>query len=97
MHPAVSESPTTLAWLRVVCCRQVSFKYCSTFDSADAGNIGPVTCALLATLTVGFVFACPAFPLNARGANKGYLFVGGVLLNESGMGTIRSRRCEMPT
>ena len=28
--------------------RQFYFKYCSTFDSTDAGNIGPVADALLA-------------------------------------------------
>ena len=28
---------------------------------------------------------CPAFPANARSVYQGYLFVGGTLLNESGM------------
>jgi uncharacterized protein YgbK (DUF1537 family) len=82
---AVSESLATLAWLRGAGCRQVFFKYCSTFDSTDAGNIGPVADALLAALGSGFALACPAFPLNARSVYQGYLFVGGVLLNESGM------------
>jgi uncharacterized protein YgbK (DUF1537 family) len=85
----VSKSLTTLAWLRTVCCRQVLFKYCSTFDSTDAGNIGPVADALLAALAVGFAFACPAFPLNARSVYKGYVFVGGVRLNESRMANHR--------
>jgi uncharacterized protein YgbK (DUF1537 family) len=86
VRQAVSESLTTLAWLCAVCCRQVFFKYCSTFDSTGAGNTGPVANALLAALAVGLALACPAFPLNARSVYKSYLFVGGVLLNESRMG-----------
>jgi uncharacterized protein YgbK (DUF1537 family) len=69
-----------------VCCRQALFKYYLTFDSTDAGNIGPVADSLLMALAVSFALACPAFPLNARRVYKGCLFVGGVLLNESGMG-----------
>ncbi len=60
-------------------------KYCSTFDSTDKGNIGPVGEALLAALDGEFTIACPAFPRNQRTVCKGYLFVGDVLLNESGM------------
>ena len=43
-------------------CRQFFFKYCSTFDSTEAGNIGPVADALIAALGCGFALACPAFP-----------------------------------
>jgi 3-dehydrotetronate 4-kinase len=82
---AVEESLAALAWLRVAGCRQFFFKYCSTFDSTDAGNIGPVADALIAALGCGFALACPAFPANARSVYQGHLFVGGVLLNESGM------------
>src|SRR5262249_48789275 len=53
--------------------------------STDAGNIGPVADALIAALGCGFALACPAFPANARSVYQGYLFVGGTLLNESGM------------
>ena len=42
------------------------FKYCSTFDSTDAGNIGPVAEALLASLGGDFTIACPAFPATGR-------------------------------
>jgi len=65
--------------------RQLFFKYCSTFDSTDAGNIGPVADALLKRLGAGFALACPAFPANARSIFQGHLFVGAHLLNESGM------------
>jgi uncharacterized protein YgbK (DUF1537 family) len=82
---AVSESLAALAWLRAAGCRQFFFKYCSTFDSTDHGNIGPVADALVAALDCGFALACPAFPVNGRSVYQGYLFVGNMLLNESGM------------
>src|ERR687883_512295 len=44
---AVEESLAALHWLKQAGCRQFYFKYCSTFDSTDAGNIGPVTEALM--------------------------------------------------
>jgi len=84
---AVSESLAALAWLRDAGCRQFFFKYCSTFDSTDRGNIGPVADALVSALDCGFALACPAFPVNGRSVYQGYLFVGNVLLNESGMET----------
>ncbi len=82
---AVSQSLQALAWLRGRGCQQVVFKYCSTFDSTDAGNIGPVADALLRALDHDFALVCPAFPENRRTVYKGYLFAGDVLLNESGM------------
>ena len=47
---AVAQALAALGWLRDGGARQIYFKYCSTFDSTDAGNIGPVTDALLAAL-----------------------------------------------
>jgi uncharacterized protein YgbK (DUF1537 family) len=74
-----------LAWLRAQGARQIYFKYCSTFDSTAQGNIGPVTEALMDALQTDFTIATPAFPDNGRTVFKGHLFVGEVLLNESGM------------
>ena len=82
---AVSLSLAALAWLREAGARQYFFKYCSTFDSTDAGNIGPVADALLVALGAPFTIACPAFPTNKRTIYQGYLFVGDRLLSESGM------------
>ncbi len=82
---AVQQSLAALAWLQRAGCRQFFFKYCSTFDSTEAGNIGPVAEALVAALGCGFAIACPAFPANARTVYQGHLFVGAALLNESGM------------
>src|SRR4051812_40654881 len=39
---AVAESLGALAWLKQEGARQIFFKYCSTFDSTDKGNIGSV-------------------------------------------------------
>jgi uncharacterized protein YgbK (DUF1537 family) len=82
---AIDQSLSALRWLQAAGCRQYFFKYCSTFDSTDKGNIGPVADALLDALGSNFTIACPAFPKNRRMIYKGYLFVGDVLLNESGM------------
>ncbi len=81
---AVAQSLAALDWLQARGARQVVFKYCSTFDSTDAGNIGPVADALLDRLG-GIAVVCPAFPANRRTIYRGYLFVGDVLLSESSM------------
>jgi 3-dehydrotetronate 4-kinase len=65
--------------------RQLFFKYCSTFDSTDEGNIGPVAEALLAHLGARQAIVCPAFPTNKRTVYQGNLFVGDVPLSESPM------------
>jgi uncharacterized protein YgbK (DUF1537 family) len=82
---AVAMSLAALDWLRAAGARQILFKYCSTFDSTDQGNIGPVAEALLDALQANFTLFCPAFPELGRSIYKGYLFVGDVLLSESGM------------
>jgi len=82
---AVQLSLGALDWLRSRGTRQYYFKYCSTFDSTDKGNIGPVADALLDALGADFTVFNPAFPTNKRTVYKGYLFVGDELLSESGM------------
>lgn len=82
---AVEASLRALEWLRSAGAEQIYFKYCSTFDSTRAGNIGPVTEALMDALGTDFTVATPAFPDNGRTVFKGHLFVGDVLLGESGM------------
>jgi uncharacterized protein YgbK (DUF1537 family) len=71
--------------LQAASARQIYFKYCSTFDSTPAGNIGPVTDALMLALGADFTIACPAFPENGRTVFRGHLFVGDQLLSDSGM------------
>jgi uncharacterized protein YgbK (DUF1537 family) len=82
---AVDLNLHALAWLRDAGAQQILFKYCSTFDSTDEGNIGPVAEALLDALGSDFTVYCPAFPTLGRTIFKGYLFVGDLLLSESGM------------
>ena len=82
---AIDQSLQALQWLQGQGAQQIYFKYCSTFDSTAQGNIGPVTEALMQALQTDFTIATPAFPDNGRTVFKGYLFVGDVLLNESGM------------
>jgi uncharacterized protein YgbK (DUF1537 family) len=65
--------------------RQLFFKYCSTFDSTDQGNIGPVAEALLGRVKGDIAIVCPAFPANKRTVYLGHLFVGDVPLHESPM------------
>jgi uncharacterized protein YgbK (DUF1537 family) len=82
---AVERSLAALRWLRQAGCRRFYFKVCSTFDSTDRGNIGPVADALMSALDAPFTVACPAFPENGRTVFNGHLFVGEALLSESGM------------
>jgi 3-dehydrotetronate 4-kinase len=65
--------------------RQLFFKYCSTFDSTDRGNIGPVAEALLGKVKGELALVCPAFPANQRTVYLGHLFVGDAPLHESPM------------
>jgi len=82
---AIAESLAALDWLRLAGCRRFFFKYCSTFDSTDDGNIGPVAEALMAVLDTEFTVFCPAAPENGRSVYQGHLFVGRAPLAESGM------------
>src|SRR5664279_4488403 len=84
---AVRQSLAACRWLRAGGATQIYFKVCSTFDSTPRGNIGPVLEALMDELDCGFTIATPAFPDNGRTVFKGHLFVGDVLLSESGMRT----------
>ena len=82
---ATAQSLAALRWLQAASTRQIFFKYCSTFDSTDSGNIGPVGDALIEALGTDLTVFCPAFPENGRTIYQGYLFVGDVLLSESSM------------
>jgi 3-dehydrotetronate 4-kinase len=84
-NEAVQQSLHSCRWLRGQGARQIYFKVCSTFDSTAQGNIGPVIEALMDELDCSFSVVVPAFPDNDRAVFKGYLFVGDVLLSESGM------------
>lgn len=86
---AVERSLAAARWLRGRGAGHVLFKICSTFDSTDAGNIGPVTDALRAepgagpAAGAGPALVTPAFPETGRTVYLGHLFVGTVPLHES--------------
>ncbi len=80
---AIKQSLSAAKLLLEAGARQLFFKYCSTFDSTDKGNIGPVTDALLKLVGESRTIACPAFPANGRTVFQGHLFVGNQLLSES--------------
>jgi 3-dehydrotetronate 4-kinase len=80
---AVARSRDAEKWLRSRGAGHVLFKICSTFDSTDDGNIGPVMDALRDDCGEKIVLVTPAFPETGRTVYQGNLFVGLVPLNES--------------
>lgn len=80
---AVAQSVAAAEALRVAGAEQVLFKYCSTFDSTDEGNIGPVAEALMRVTGSDLTIACPSFPAAGRTTYLGHLFVNGALLSDS--------------
>jgi 3-dehydrotetronate 4-kinase len=80
---AVRQSTEAARVLLAAGAEQLLFKYCSTFDSTDEGNIGPVLEALQDISGNDLTIACPSFPDAGRTVYKGHLFVGDRLLSES--------------
>jgi uncharacterized protein YgbK (DUF1537 family) len=80
---AVARSREADAWLRARGASHVMYKVCSTFDSTDEGNIGPVMDALQGDAGEPIVLVTSAFPETGRTIYQGNLFVGSVPLNES--------------
>jgi 3-dehydrotetronate 4-kinase len=80
---AVEAATKAYDWLSARGARHVMYKICSTFDSTDAGNIGPVADALGAKSRGGCALVTPAFPETGRTVYLGHLFVGLAPLNES--------------
>ena len=80
---AVRQSLEADRWLRARGAAHVLFKICSTFDSTDAGNIGPVSDALRDAAEGGITLVNPGFPGTGRRVFQGHLFVHDQPLNES--------------
>jgi len=85
VNEALEQTRQALHWLRKAGAQRIFWKYCSTFDSTDEGNIGPVAEMLMAELGTRQTIYCPAFPENGRCVFMGHLFVGEQLLSESPM------------
>ena len=64
--------------------KRIYYKYCATFDSTDQGNIGPIGEALMETTKTDRVTFCPAFPEYSVTIFQGRMFLGGIMLGESG-------------
>lgn len=82
---AVQDSLQAFRWLKEKGAEILYFKYCSTFDSTDQGNIGPVIDQVLETMEFPYTVLCPSLPVNGRTVKDGKLYVNGVLLEESHM------------
>lgn len=82
---AVEQSLKALSYLKNLGCRQVYFKYCSTFDCTPEGNIGPVADALMEGTSSPYTILCPSLPVNGRKVRNGGLYVNDVPLHESSM------------
>ncbi|HDZ81689.1 MAG TPA: four-carbon acid sugar kinase family protein [Roseobacter sp.] len=82
---AVEQAEEALEWLQSAGAKQIFWKYCSTFDSTEKGNIGPVAEALMLRMDANQTIYCPAYPQNGRSVFMGNLFVGREPLAESPM------------
>lgn len=85
VEEAINEAQSALNWLQAAGAKRFFWKYCSTFDSTENGNIGPVAEALMHKLGTDQTIYCPAFPENGRSIYMGNLFVGRQPLSESPM------------
>lgn len=82
---AVADCIKAFQWLIKKGAKVLYFKYCSTFDSTDDGNIGPVIDAVLEKFNYPYTVLCPSLPVNGRTVKNGKLYVYGKLLEESSM------------
>lgn len=82
---ATRQAVVALDWLRRAEAEQFYWKYCSTFDSTETGNIGPVAQTLMGALEAEQTVYIPSFPENGRRVFMGNLFVGRDPIGESPM------------
>ncbi|MDR6417727.1 3-oxo-tetronate kinase [Pseudarthrobacter sulfonivorans] len=82
---AVAQSLQAARGLLAAGARQLFFKFCSTFDSTPAGNIGPVCDALADLAGSDFAVVVPSSPAHGRTQYNGHLFVNNQLLSDSPM------------
>ena len=80
---AVASLDPILRALDAVGTRQLFYKYCSTFDSTDEGNIGPCADALIRHRGRGPILFGPAFPDLRTFVHEGYMFYRDRLISES--------------
>lgn len=82
---AVEQALSAYQWLKAQGAEHIYYKYCSTFDSTDKGNIGPIIDAVFEKYGLRTTILCPALPVNKRTVKDGHLYVDGIPLNETHM------------
>lgn len=82
---ASDEAEKAALLLKKAGARMIYFKYCSTFDSTEKGNIGPIIERLMKVLSVTSTILVPSLPVNGRTVKDGILYVNGVELSSSPM------------
>ena len=82
---AVDAALKACDWLLKQGAHHLYYKYCSTFDSTDEGNIGPITDAIMEKYNLSSTILCPALPVNGRQVRNGHLYVNGIPLHETHM------------
>lgn len=84
---AIKKVEEAIDYLESLKVTRIFSKYCSTFDSTDKGNIGPILDYLMERYGQKYIVASPAFPENNREVFNGYLFADKKLLSEGSMRT----------
>lgn len=82
---AKKQTLDALRWLQGAGAERFYFKYCSTFDSTDKGNIGVIGGTLMDAIGAEQTIYCPAYPEYERTVFKGHMFVKDQLLSDSPM------------
>jgi uncharacterized protein YgbK (DUF1537 family) len=93
---AVAQSLQALAWLQSQGAQQIYFKYCSTFDSTAAGNIGPATEALMDAMGAALPLPAQRSPITDAPFSKGICLWATSCCTSRACATIRSRPCWTP-
>lgn len=82
---AISDTNHALKFLLEEGFNKIYFKYGSTFDSTEKGNIGPVADFLMEQLNEKYTVIVPSFPLNGRTVEEGRLYIDGIKIEDTHM------------
>lgn len=82
---ALKQISDVLTLFETLSITKIYYKFCSTFDSTPAGNIGPVMDYLLERFNERYTILTPSLPINGRTVKDGNLYVDQVPLAESSM------------
>lgn len=85
LDQALQETRGTHNWMREQGVSKYFIKYCSTMDSTDSGNIGPVIDFIMQQEGQTISIVVPSYPDNGRTVSGGILYVHGTPLAQSPM------------